>query len=200
MKRIVLVFVAVFLMAAAGYAQSAREVLDKCAAAISSPDGVQASFRMNSTQYGNAAGTVCVKGKMFYASTADVKMWFDGKTLWTYVAKNDEVNVSNPTEAQLQALNPYNFINLYKDGYTPTMTTGAGSYMIHLKATNSQRKIQELDVTVNSRSYLPTEVKMKQGTKESTFVVSDLKQVKLGDATFRFDKSAYPDAEIIDLR
>lgn len=200
MRRIVLIVVAFVLVAIGGYAQTAREVLDKCAAAISSPDGVQANFKMNSTQYGNTSGTVCVKGKMFHASTVDVKMWFDGKTLWTYVAKNDEVNVSHPTEAQLQSLNPYNFINLYKNGYALTMTNEGGNYKVHLKANDSQRKIQELDVTVNGRSYAPTEVRMRQGTKESVFVVSDLKQVKLGDATFRFDKSAYPDAEIIDLR
>lgn len=188
------------LCVATGRSQTAQQVLDKCAKTVSSADGVQADFVMNSAQYGDASGSISVKGKMFYASTAGAKMWFDGKTLWTYVLQNEEVNVTNPSEAQLQALNPYNFINLYKQGFTTTMTKGTGSYNVHLTATDAQRKIQEIFITVNSRTYAPMEVKMRQGTKWTTFTVSNLKATKLSNSLFSFDKTAYPDAEIIDLR
>ena len=92
-------------------AQTAKEVLDKTAATVSAKQGAQASFTING-QSMNASGTIAIKGKKFHATTAQATIWFDGKTQWTYMKNNDEVNISNPTESQLAAINPYNFIYL----------------------------------------------------------------------------------------
>ena len=181
-------------------AQTAEFVLDKCAKKISAKSGVTADFVMESTQYGNSSGTISVKGQKFMATTAAATMWFDGKTLWTYMSKNNEVNVTNPSEAQLQALNPYNFIHMYKKGYSYTMTKSASSYVVHLTATDSKRKVQEMFITIESKGYAPTVVKMRQGQKWSTFTVKNLKTSKLDDALFRFNSREFPTAEVIDLR
>lgn len=181
-------------------AQTPMKVLDKCAATVSSKDGASASFTMNSAQYGSASGTISIKNRMFCTKTETLSMWFDGKTLWTYMAKNDEVNVSTPTENQLQTLNPYNFINLYKEGFDLTMTSTQSSYTVHLTARDQQRKIQEAFITVDKTTYAPKEIKMLQGNKWTNFTVSNLKTQKLSDAIFRFNPAAYPSAEIIDLR
>ena len=106
-----------FLTVTVSQAQTPKQVLDKCAATLSSRDGVKADFSMSSAQYGNATGKIAIKGKMFHATTPMATMWFDGKTLWTYMSNNEEVNVTNPSEAQLQVLNPYNFVNMYKNGF-----------------------------------------------------------------------------------
>ena len=92
-------------------AQTAKSVLDKAASTITVKDGVKANFKMTGS-HGNTSGTIFVKGKKFHATTPVATIWFDGKTQWTYMKNNDEVNISTPTEAQLQAINPYNFINL----------------------------------------------------------------------------------------
>ena len=181
-------------------AQTAKSVLDKCAALVSAKEGVKASFTMESAQYGSASGTIAVKGKKFHASTPMATMWFDGTTQWTYLKKNEEVSVTTPTEAQLQSLNPYNFINMYKKGFKSTMTTSASSYNVHLTATDAKRKVQELFITVDKKSYAPTEVKMRQGAKWTTFTISDLKTATLDDAEFRFNSKDFPSAEVIDLR
>lgn len=200
MKKIVFLTVMFFACVAASYAQDAKSVLDKCAATVSAKNGVTAQFTMKSAQYGDANGSISVKGRMFTASTSAATMWFDGKTLWTYMAKNNEVNVSNPTEAQLQALNPYNFINMYKQGFSYTMTSAANSYTVHLTATDAKRKVQEMFITMDSKSFVPTEVKMRQGTKWTTFTISNLKSTSLSDGIFRFNAKEYPSAEVIDLR
>lgn len=181
-------------------AQTALSVLDKCAATVSAASGVTASFTMNSAQYGSASGTISIKGQKFHMQSSTSTMWFDGKTLWTYMKSNEEVNISTPTEQQLQSLNPYNFINLYKSGYSYSMTTSASSYNVHLTSTNAQHKITEGFITVDKTTYAPREIKLLQGTKWTTFTVSGMKAVSLADATFRFNAGDYPDAEIIDLR
>lgn len=180
-------------------AQSAKSVLDKAAASVTVASGVKANFRMTTTT-GNTSGTIAIKGKKFYATTPQAKVWFDGKTQWTYLKNNDEVNVSNPTEAQLQAINPYNFINLYKNGYTYTMNTAGTNYVIHLTSNSADRKIKELFITVNKKSYEPMQVKMLQGKKWTTFDITSIKKEKIADSQFRFNSKDFPKAEIIDLR
>lgn len=181
-------------------AQTAQAVLDKTAAVVSHKGGATASFTIGSKQYGNTSGTIAIKGRKFNATTPQAIVWFDGKTQWTYMKQNDEVNVSNPTEAQLQALNPYNFIYLYKRGYKPTMTTSAKNFEVHLTATDKNRSVQELYITIDKKSYTPTHIRMRQGKQWTDITVTGFKQQNIADARFRFNAKDYPQAEVIDLR
>ena len=110
MKRLFMAITLFFGSCLFGFAQDAKTILDKCAASVSAKNGIQADFTMNSAQYGNSSGKISVKGRMFTATTPMATLWFDGKTLWTYMSNNDEVNVTTPSESQLQVMNPYNFI------------------------------------------------------------------------------------------
>ena len=187
MKKIV--FAMTLLMATAtGYAQTATQVLDKAAQKLTAKSGVMADFKATMPQ-GTVSGTIAVKGNKFMATTQHTKVWFDGKTQWTYLTRNDEVNVSNPKDSELQSLNPYNFINMYKKGYKSTMT-----------AESKAKKVQELFITVDAKTSTPTQVKMLQGKSWTTFDVSNLKQQTLSDSYFRFNAKDFPTAEVIDLR
>ena len=181
------------------YGQSAKDVLDKAAASVSSAKGVRANFSMKGGM-GDANGTIYVKGRKFQATTPAATIWFDGKTMWTYMKDNDEVNVTTPNEVQLQKINPYNFINLYKSGYDMTMSKGGSSYVVHLTAKDAGTRMKELFVTVDKKSYHPTQVKMLQGTKWTTFDISNLRAQTLGDGMFTFRQKDFPTAEVIDLR
>ena len=185
---------------ATAFAQTAKSVLDKTASAISNPNGMTADFKMSGGM-GNVSGTIAVKGKKFNATTSLATVWFDGKTMWTYMKKNEEVNVTTPNESQLQRINPYNFINIYKSGYDMTMSQAQTTYTVHLTAQSQNGKmIQELFITVDKKSYHPTQVKMLQGKKWTTFDISSLKAQKLADSTFTFNSKDFPSAEVIDLR
>ena len=186
-------------MSVATYGQTAKSVLDKAAATVSAKEGIKASFRMSGT-HGNTHGTIAVKGRKFYATTPQATIWFDGKTQWTYMKNNDEVNVSNPTESQLQAINPYNFINLYKKGYNYTLNKSGKDYVVHLTASSPQTKIKEMFVSVDKKNYHPTQVKLLQGNKWTIFDITDLRKQALPDSQFRFYAKDFPTAEVIDLR
>ena len=188
------------LLSVGAQAESAKRILDKAAATVSNPGGVQAHFQMISKQFGTTEGEIAVKGNKFHATTPDATIWFDGKTQWTYMKGNDEVNISNPTEAQLQAINPYNFTNIYKKGYKLEAKKVEHFYEVHLIPTDKNRKIQEMYIVVDETSYHPTHVKMKQKDKWSTIVISRLKTASLSDNLFKFNSKDFPQAEIIDLR
>ncbi len=200
MKRILTI--ACLMMLAMGMnaqnATKAKQVLDKTAAILSNKGGASANFKISSSKTGNTSGTILIKGNKFQATTPQAIVWYNGKTMWTYMRNSDEVNVSSPSESQQAQLNPYYFINLYKKGYALSMKTLKGSYEIHLKGTS--HSIKEMYITVNSRSYLPTAVKMLQGGKWTNVTISNFKAKTLSDSMFTFNSKDYPHAEVIDLR
>ncbi len=179
-------------------AAQARKILDKTAAVIGRKGGATANFSI-SGKSGSTSGTIAVKGNKFSASTPQAKIWYDGKTQWTYMKSSDEVNISTPTEAQQQSMNPYKFINIYKNGFKMSMKNVSGGWLIHLYATNQKRTIKEMYITIN-KSYRPVTIRMRQSGGWTTIKVSGFKQANLADNTFRFNAKDYPSAEIIDLR
>lgn len=201
MKRLLFLLTASLLLCVGVYGQNAsqaRKILDKTASIIGRKDGAVANFSM-SGKYGNSSGTIAIKGNKFNAKTAQAIVWYDGKTQWTYMKKNQEVNISTPNEAQQQSMNPYKFISIYKNGFKLSMKNVSGGWQIHLYAANQKRTIKEMYITVG-KNYLPKMIKMRQGNGWTTIKVSNFKAKNLSDATFRFNAKDYPHAEIVDLR
>jgi len=180
-------------------AQTAKEVLDKTAAVVANGKGAQAAFTIKGGQM-NASGTIAIKGKKFHAAIPQAIVWFDGKTQWTYMKKSDEVNVANPSATELAAINPYNFIYLYKQGYSYTLTKKGTSYELHLKATGKKKSIEEMYIVVNPKTYVPSQIRMRQKKGWTTIDIRNFKQAALADGMFRFNAKDYPTAEVIDLR
>lgn len=199
-RKIKIILLLLVLYCCATTAQPAKNVLDKTAAVISNKTGASANFTISSKQYGNTSGTIAIKGRKFRTTTQLATVWFDGKTQWTYMRRNNEVNINTPTEGELQAINPYNFINMYRNGFSYTMKTIGANYQIHLKATDKSRQIQEMYVTVSKSAYIPSQIKMRQGAQWSTITISNFKKTNINDSMFRFNAKSYPEAEIIDLR
>ena len=100
----------------------AKAVLDKTAEAFRKAGGVKADFIIKSVTNGlvegSESGTIQLKGEKFVLKASEVITWFDGKTQWSYVVRNDEVNVSNPTQEELQQINPYTFLYMYQKGFS----------------------------------------------------------------------------------
>ena len=191
-------FLILYFIFSFAYGQSAKAVLDKTAATVSNKGGAQAAFSING-QSMNASGTIAIKGKKFHATTPQATIWFDGKTQWTYMKKNDEVNVANPTESQLAAINPYHFIYLYKNGYNSSMEKKGGNFVVTLKATG-KKQIQEMVLTIGQKSYVPSQIRYKTAKGWTTINIRNFKAANLSDSMFRFNSKDFPKAEIIDLR
>lgn len=179
-------------------ATQARKILDKTASIIGRKGGAVANFSI-SGKYGNSSGTIAIKGNKFNAKTPQAIVWYDGKTQWTYMKKNQEVNVSAPTEAQQQSMNPYKFISIYKNGFKLGMKNVSEGWQIHLYATNQKRTIKEMYIVVG-KNYLPKTIRMRQSNGWTTIKVTNFKAKNLADTMFRFNAKDFPNAEVIDLR
>lgn len=202
MKRIILLslLMVAAICANAQNATQARKVLDKTASIIGRKGGASANFKISSAKIGSTTGTIAIKGNKFHARTPQAIVWFDGKTQWSYMKSTEEVNVTTPNEAQQIAMNPYQFINIYKKGYKLGMTTTASTYNVHLTAQNTSRSAQELYITIDKNTYRPTQVKMREGKTWTTIAISNFQAKDQADGVFVFRSKDFPDAEVIDLR
>lgn len=199
MKKI-LALALVAMMSIGAMAQTAQQVLDKTAAVIGNKSGASANFKMSSSKYGSASGSIAIKGNKFNARTPQAIVWFNGKTQWTYLKKTNEVNVSNPTQAQQMSMNPYTFINIYKTGYKSSLKTVGSNYQVHLVANNQKRSVAEMYITINKKTHIPSVVKMRQGNTWSIITVSNFRAKSVSNSTFNFNSKECPGAEVIDLR
>ena len=181
-------------------AQTAKQVLDKTATVIGNKNGASAHFSISSGNYGSTSGIIAIKGNKFNARTPQAIVWYNGKTQWTYLKKNNEVNVSNPTQAQQMSMNPYTFINIYKTGYNMELKNSGANHVVHLTAQNQKRSVAELYITINKKTYVPSLIKMRQGKNWSTITISNFSKKNIPNSSFIFNSKEFPTAEVIDLR
>lgn len=189
----------------------AKVVLDRAAAAFRNAGGVKAGFDVKvfskGRPAGETAGVIQLKGEKFKLETADVITWFDGKTQWSYLPDSDEVNISNPTPAELQSLNPYALLQLYQHGYVCKLGPmknfrGKPVYEVILTAVNRTHEPLSMRAVVAKDTYRPLFIAVEQRDKSRSEITITSYQTgqKYADTLFVFDKKQYPQAEIIDLR
>jgi len=186
-RKLIIYIVAILtifpLVADAAKKQDGKAILDRVASKINISKGASMGFTVTSAKI-SQSGTITVKGNKFCARTGMATIWYDGKTQWTYNKKTDEVNIASPSASQQQSMNPYTFLNLYKQGYSNTVETKNNDYIVHLVGKGKSI----------------SEIKLKQGNNWITISVSNVKHVSVSDSAFRFNSKEYPKAEIIDLR
>ncbi len=202
MKNARFVFTVLFaVVAMAAHAIDARGVLDKVYAEYKKCPSITADFaiRMGDDE---DEGSVLLQGNKFRTRLSNHTTWFDGKTMWSYSKENEEVNVTEPTQAQLSKINPYAFLGIYQTGYDVTFGNNTKTqYEIILTATSPKSSIQKAIIRVNRADNRPTYVMMgySKGNVEIS-VTAYKKGSKQADSAFRFNKKNYPKADVIDLR
>ena len=201
MKRTYLLVLILFLSVSlsAQKDKQAREILDKTTNALQQAGGIRATFG------GTGNGTLLLKGNQFYLNSGGIQSWFDGKTQWSYLESSEEVNVSNPTPEELQTINPYALLSIYKNGYNykyagTKSRNGKQGFEVILTPENKQ-DITSITLFV-SHTYQPLYIKVEQNNKSANEIIVTSYQTNqpLDNATFKFDKKKFPNAEVIDLR
>lgn len=190
----------------------AKTVLDKTAAAFRKGGGVKADFILKSITgsqvEGSEEGTIQLKGEKFVLKTSEMTTWFDGKTQWSYLVRNDEVNVSNPTQEELQQINPYTFLYMYQKGFSCKLGAvasfqGKAVWEVILTASSKKQDLERISLYVTKGTYEPVYIQLQQrGQKTRTEITLTSYQSRqnYADDVFTFDRKQYPSAEMIDLR
>lgn len=201
MKRIYLIYICMLIPLCLNAQKEirAKDILQKAEQTLEKSSGIIAEFQ------GDINGSISLKGEKFHLQANGTECWYDGKTLWSYTDKTEEVNISLPTDEELQAINPYRWIKAYKENYdyklSETKTkNGIKGYEIILTPEEKQ-SITSINMFL-SEKYIPIYIKVWQG-KNQAYEINISKynlSQPIADTQFVFDKKKYPEAEVIDLR
>ena len=102
--------IAVFALGLSAYAEeSASTIMQRCADKFKATPALTARFAIANTAK-PVSGTFTMSRSRFRLSTPPMSIWYDGKTQWTYIADNKEVNISEPTREELMESNPFEVI------------------------------------------------------------------------------------------
>ncbi len=189
------------MLAVLAQAQDATKILDQSAAVLKSAGNVKIGFTLEG-EGGSSNGYIKLQGQKFVLNMGGIITWFDGKTMWTYVKANDEVNVTEPTAAEVAKMNPYAFLSFYKNGYTAQMGTGtAKAHEVVLTGAEGS-PFQKVVIRVNKSTHYPTSVRMTSAKGTETYIRCNslLKNQRYKSSTFQFKEKSYPNVDVIDLR
>lgn len=212
-KYIFAVFIALLSLPVIAQQQlRAKIVFDKTTEAFQKANGIKADFMLkvitNGHLQGSENGTIMLNGDKFMLKTSEMTTWFDGKTQWSYITRNDEVNVSNPTSDELQQINPYSFLYIGKRNYnyqlgSTNVFQGKPIWEVILTSKNKKVEFDHIVLYVTKNTYEPLYIKLRQrgqNTFNEITVTHYQKGLQYANSTFVFNKKNYQTAEIIDLR
>ena len=198
-KGIVLLLLS-FCSVLGGLAQDAVAILDKSAQFYEQSNGIKAKFTLHtSIPQQNVSesleGIIQMKGDKFKLETPDMTTWYDGKTQWVYVERNEEVNISTPTGDELQFTNPA----VYKGSSTTRQAKAAYDIVL---TPNKKSDVKRVEMQVEKLSGAPAAFTItdKNGATYSIYISQWQTEVNQKDAVFVFNGKDFPDAEIVDLR
>lgn len=191
----------------------AKEILDRVSEKTKEYTTIQADFELiienrAENQKSNSKGVIKIKGQKYYMESMGSKVYFDGKTLWTFMDDINEVTISEPDESSDSFVeNPsliFEFYNRdFKYRLVGEVKMDAGwMYEIDLFPVNLEQPYSRFKVLIKRDTYELYMVKAigKDGIDYTAFIRNAKYNQPLNDETFTFNPSKYKAIEIIDLR
>ncbi|RZL37934.1 MAG: outer membrane lipoprotein carrier protein LolA [Pedobacter sp.] len=153
-------------------------------------------------------GTLYVKANSnkYKVAMTNQELFSDGKSQWTYLKKDKEVQVSNVDNSG-DAINPAKIFTVYEKGfkyiYTGEEKVGSKTYqMIDLTPVDAKKSIFKVRLSIDKAAKQIANVVLfdKNGNKYTYNVKTFSPNVNVPETTFAFDAKKYPGVEVVDLR
>lgn len=150
------------------------------------------------------SGVFTLKGNKFLLEMDEMKVWFDGKTQWAYVADSKEVSVTEPSEKELSETNPMAILSGYKTRcyirFSKTKTTA--NHCIEMIPKVKNIDLLKIDVQVNKTNGNLVSIKLtnKNGSASLLTLSNYQKAVSAPDNIFSFNPAKYKGVVVNDLR
>jgi outer membrane lipoprotein-sorting protein len=198
---IVAFMVMMFSSLSAATSYTVDDVMNKTTATIKGNGAKSIAFSVSGSHA--MSGRLIVYGKKFALSAGKSKSWYDGSSLTTYNPSTNEVTIVTPSASELTEANPLSYISLWKSQFKAAFSSKkiSGSYVVVLTPKSSSSQVKKALLTVSKNNFCPQKlvVSMKSGGN-FTVTVKSISSTPASASTFRFPKSQYKSAEIIDLR
>lgn len=190
-----------------------KAIIDKLISKSRAYTGFEADFTsvlINSASKLNVKqeGNVKAKGKLFRLTLTDNTIIHDGKAIYTYSKKSNEVTISDPADMDKE-MDPTKIFSIYEQGFKSQFVEekkeadGTMTQVLKLFPLEPGKKpYHTVIMHVDKAKLEPRMVKVLY--KDGNEVTYNLKKFTanpdLFDSVFTFDKAKFPGVEINDVR
>lgn len=215
MKKLLSLFlVAGLFITGTANAQDARakSIMSKVSSKLKSAKTISANFTFSiNDAHGKSrtqkSGTFQMHGIQYKIALTDGQQIIcDGKSVWTYLPKNKEVQVSayNPEEQTISPSKLFSgsFEKEYNYAFSGSKTvSGQKVDVITLKPKASGKSFSKVDLYINGASMIAGGVIYDKSGSSYGYKISNVKtNTNISSSTFTFNTKAHPGVEVIDLR
>ena len=212
MKKTTLFLLSLVLAFGAMAQDKSKEILDKVCAQTQSYHNIEIAFTYKMENKAkkiseSKSGVASMKGDKYWLDFSGQQIISDGKTVWTFIKDNNEVQINNNDPSDDQSLNPVKLLTSYNKSFSPKFikeeTRGPVIYQIidltPLKARSYHKMRLEIDKA--KKQIVNSIVYDKNGSTVYTYSVTKFITNKtIPDSKFVFMAKDHPGVEVIDLR
>ncbi len=138
--------------------------------------------------------------------SVDEEIISDGKSQWTYVKKNKEVELTEVDNSS-ESLNPAQIFTVYEKSYKyiyngDAKVDGKLCEVIDLTPEDEKKTFFKIRLSIDKakKQILSALIFDKNGSRYNYIIRTFTPNVKAPESTFLFDKKNYPGIELVDLR
>lgn len=181
---------------------TASSIIARSVETLKSAQSIEAHFTATANGM-KSNGVIVIAGKNFKLSTPEMSVWFNGRTQWAYSPSTGEVNISEPTFAELSQINPFAVMQRIQKGYkSRRLTAPSGFEKVELLPSDKMQPFSKVILTLNAKTALPQQIDITDS--DGTKILISISSIKKGGAkpsdVFTFNPRLFPGVEVIDLR
>ena|SRR5574344_751041 len=217
MKKIISLLTVFALCTTVSFGQNntsakAKQILDQVSKKTKGYSSISLTYSLVHTSpegsNDNANGDMLLKGNKYKLSVLDNVLYCDGKTLWTHMLEEKEVDITNVDNSDKSALNPVNVLTMYEKGYKYSFIQERfeqtrAIYVIDLYPENiekSEYSKVRLSIDKDKTQLWKAEYFAKDGNKYTITINTFKVNQPIPDASFTFDKAKNPGVKVVDER
>jgi len=203
----------------AQYDANAKKALDKAKNRYQALKAFEISFTANMQNLSNGAtesfsGTIAVQGNKYRLNVKGQEIINNGKTVWTYLKDDNEVNISD-YEPEEDEITPDKIFTLYQKGFkyaieNPNVNIKGKQYD-NVVLTPEDKNLSYFKINLyikknagkESGAIKKWEIHERNGTIYTytvTKLIKNPRKVLTNSKYFSFEKSKYPGVDVVDLR
>lgn len=215
MKKIILltIFLLGYTVIIAQQDIEAKKILDQLSEKTKSHKIINTDFKVSYKNIkdniqNSSEGTITVKGDKYRMKFMDSELFYDGKTLWSYLPDVNEVNITEPEPDDEDIFNnPRRLFTIYENDYKYQLIdniseNGKDYALIDLFPIDLEEEYSRIRLQININEYFLSSATIfgKDGSHYTITINNYKTNSNLDDSYFIFDENKYPDVEIIDMR
>jgi outer membrane lipoprotein-sorting protein len=191
----------------------AKIILDQVSAKVKNCQTIQSDFELvienkRENKSSKSKGLVKIKAEKYYMESMGSKVYFDGKTLWSYMEDVNEVTISQPSQVDNDFVeNPSKIFTFYNRDFKYHLIGEARMdegwmYEIDLFPISLDQPYSRIKLFVNreNKELFLIKAVAKDGISYSVYIRNTKYDLSLDDNLFQFLPEKHKGIEVVDLR